>query len=191
MKTYHSIQAVLVLGMLFLGARGAGGELLPAGLQYRDKRIGGVSYASEAIVERLKKINAECTSRRLSPATEAYQFLGSLSGQVPLDADVIQQLIQMVDILDDAKVMTQSAAGTPVPTLKSYRTDAGDSLAATVLIESEATSEGLMKEALAKMTNEPQHQILEQTLKEIHSRQAIRKFWKKRMEQKRAKNRNF
>lgn len=190
MKTSHSIQAALI-GILFLGARGAGGEILPAGLQYRDKRLAGVNYASEAVVERLKKINAECTSRRLSPATEAYQFLGSLSGQVPLDADVIEQLIQMVDILDDVKVMTQNATGTQVPALKPYRTDAGDSLAATVLIESEVTSEGLMREALAKMTNEPQHQLLEQTLKEIHSRQAVREFWKKKREQKRDKNRIF
>ncbi|OYW74279.1 MAG: hypothetical protein B7Z37_18385 [Verrucomicrobia bacterium 12-59-8] len=92
MKACHSIQAALIGGMLFLAASGAWGEILPAGLQYRGKPLVGVSYESEATVERLKMINAECTSRRLWRGENTYQVLGSLSGLVPLDASVIEQL---------------------------------------------------------------------------------------------------
>lgn len=173
--------------MLFLWVSEAWGETLPAGLQYRNKRLAGVSYTSAAIVERLKKINAESTSRRLWNGDEAYQFLGSLSGLVPLDASVIEQLTLMVDILDATKVDFWVVRRTQMPTLKPYEANARDSLAATVLIESEESAKGLVKQALAKMTNEPQQQILAQTLKEIHSSLAARENWKKRMEQKKPK----
>ena len=172
--------------MLFSWVSGAWGEIMPAGLQFRDKRLAGVSYDSGAIVERLKRINAECCSRRLWQGDEAYQFMGSLSGLVPLDAAVIQQLTQMVDIMDDGLMTMREVLRTQAPA--SYgEVGAGCSLAATVLIESEKTSAGLVEQALAKMTNGLQRQILAQTLKEIQSRQAAREHWKKKMEQKRPK----
>ena len=187
MKTFHRIQAALILGMLFLGVSGAWGEIMPSGLRFRDKRLAGVSYDSGAIVERLKRINAECCSRRLWQGDEAYQFMGSLSGLVPLDAAVIQQLTQMVDIMDSTMVDQWEICRAQIPTMGPYEANAGDSLAATVLVESEKTSAGLVEQALEKMTNEPQRRIFAQTLKEIQSRQAARESWKKSMEQKRPK----
>jgi hypothetical protein len=68
--------------------------------------------------------------------------MGSLSGLVPLDAAVIQQLTQMVDIMDSIMVDQWEIARAQIPTMGPYESNAGDSLAATVLIESEKLPRG-------------------------------------------------
>lgn len=161
----HNPACITVAIAVSLFASELTAETIPAGVQFREFTIPNEPYEPSRIAGRLREIDQGCPTRSLSPQMPEYAYIGSLGSRLPLQEDVVLQLMAMADIMDSQMEH--------MPGMSRDKLSAWGSPAANVLITAGSGVQPVIEAHLDEWKGKPQFQVLVSVLREIQTQSAV------------------